>query len=88
MKKDAINVVLIEDNEVDARLIQQMLDEAKDAPFRLDWADTLSHGLDRVTEGGVDVILLDLNLPESRGVETFSRAHQAYPLVPIIPSRD
>jgi two-component system cell cycle sensor histidine kinase/response regulator CckA len=85
MKKNPINVVLIEDNEVDARLIQQMLDEAKDAAFSLDWADTLSHGLDRVTEGGVDVILLDLNLPESRGVETFSRAHQAYPLVPIIP---
>ncbi len=85
MKKDPINVLLVEDNQVDARLIQQMLDEAKDAAFHLDWADTLSDGLDRVTEGGVDVILLDLNLPESRGVETFSRAHQAYPLVPIIP---
>jgi PAS domain S-box-containing protein len=85
MTKDLINVLLVEDNQVDARLIQHMLEEAKDAAFHLEWVDTLSLGLDRVTRGGQDAILLDLNLPESRGVDTFSRVQRADPLIPIIP---
>ncbi len=77
MTKDApakhIRVLLIEDNAGDARLIREMLaDVGGPAAFQLDWVDRLSTGIVRLTDGGVDVVLLDLALPDSGAEDTFS----------------
>jgi DNA-binding response OmpR family regulator len=80
---DKLGVLLIEDNPGDARLIREMLAEVKTVAFDLEWADRLSTGLERLAEGGIDVVLLDLALPDSQGLDTFARMH-AQAQVPVI----
>ena len=77
-------VLLIEDNAGDARLIREMLGEDPDAPFELDCADRLSSGLERLAAGDLSLVLLDLSLPDSFGLETFAKVFAHSPLVPII----
>jgi signal transduction histidine kinase len=89
MTDKTIRVLLIEDNPGDARLIQAYLvGNAKTGPaatiFDLDHTSSLGEGLERVIEGEYDILLLDLNLPDSRGLETFNRIHTAVPNVPVI----
>ena len=69
-----LKVLLGEDNAADARLIQESLAERSDEPFDLETVDTLQTGLQRLSAGGIDAMLLDLGLPDSYGVETFVRA--------------
>jgi signal transduction histidine kinase len=79
-----MRVLLIEDNEDDAYLIREMLLEKKDAGIDLEWADCLGKGLPQLVPGQIDVVLLDLSLPDSRGLETFDRVHAHAPDIPII----
>ncbi len=76
-------VLLIEDNPGDARLLREMLVEIGDAPFKLEWVDQLSKGLDRLTGGDIDAVLLDLSLPDSQGLDTFIQVHTQAPHIPI-----
>ena len=68
-----IRVLLIEDNPADARLIEMMLGEAKGLRFELDWVDSLNAGIEHLRRRDTDVVLLDLGLPESTGLETLQR---------------
>ena len=79
-----VRVLLIEDNPQDARLIQVMLAEAGGGMFELERVDRLSAGLGRLQEGGIGLVLLDLSLPDSHGLATFSKVHSAVPRLPII----
>lgn len=81
---EKINVLLIEDNPGDARLIKEMLTEEKGVSFDVDWKDTLSKGLKRVAVGGINIILLDINLPDSSGFDTFLRTQAEAQEIPII----
>jgi len=85
MNNGPIKVLLVEDNPGDARLMQEMLSEAKKFSFRLEFVDRLAKGLERLGQGDVDVVLLDLGLPDSSGFGTFTRVQSEYPQVPIIP---
>jgi len=84
MDDKPIRALLIEDNPGDARLIGVMLAEVKSPPFDIERAERLSAGLECLAEGGIDVVLLDLSLPDSHGLETFARVHAEAPEVPII----
>jgi len=77
-------VLLIEDNPGDARLMREYLADPAGAQFELEHVTSLTDGLARLTQGGVDLVLLDLSLPDSPMAETFKRAHAAAPQVPII----
>jgi PAS domain S-box-containing protein len=79
-----IGILLIEDNPGDARLIQVMLAEPGRADYHLENADRLSQGLERLLEGGIDVVLLDLGLPDSQGLETLGKVRAQASAVPII----
>src|ERR1051326_3072490 len=68
-----IKVLLIEDNPADARLIEVMLAEARGLDFELRWADSLTAGVQQMAQEPADVVLLDLGLPESTGIETLER---------------
>jgi CheY-like chemotaxis protein len=72
-----LEVLLIEDNREAAALVEHMLAtaESSSAPIRIEWVDTLAKALTRLQETAFDAILLDLNLPDSRGLETFSNDH-------------
>ena len=78
------NVLLVEDNPGDARLIQEMLADGDGDSFRLWRADRLSAGLDMLSSGDIGVVLLDLSLPDSLGIETFCTMFAHAPQVPII----
>lgn len=84
MDDNRIDVLLIEDNPGDARLIEVMLAEAKGMKFRLEWRDTLTTGLAYLKNNAVDVLLLDLGLPESTGLDTLEAALSQVPKVPTL----
>lgn len=75
---------MIEDNPGDARLIREMLSEAGGVPFDLEHADRLSTGLERLAADYFDVILLDLGLPDSQGLDSLDRAQVQSPQIPIV----
>ena len=83
MRRDPIHLLLIEDDEVDATQVRRTL---RDEPgrFQLHWVTTLQQGLDHLGKGEVDAVLLDLNLPDSRGVETVARLRERAPALPIV----
>ncbi len=79
-----MRILLVEDNPGDVRLLQEYLDEAGAFRCRVTHADRLSAGLKRLQETGADVVLLDLSLPDSHGVDTLVRMHAAAKDVPIV----
>jgi len=82
---EKIKILLIEDNPGDARLIKEMLAEDNSIIFDLEWKENLTDGLKRLGEGGIDVILQDLMLPDSLGgYYTFKKVHAQSPGIPII----
>jgi diguanylate cyclase (GGDEF)-like protein len=84
MRHESLNVLLIEDNPGDARLIQEMLGAAGAARFRLTHVDRLAVGIDRAQSDNCDVALVDLSLPDSRGLDTVSGFRVNAPHVPLI----
>ncbi len=79
-----INILLVEDNPGDARLIREMLAEIRDKNFDLKRVDRLSKGLEHLTAEDIDIVLLDLSLPDSQGLETFTSLYTQASRVPII----
>jgi light-regulated signal transduction histidine kinase (bacteriophytochrome) len=77
-------VLLVEDNPGDARLIQESLADSTGNFFDLETADRLGTALRRLSYGGIDAVLLDLALPDSKGQNTFDKARAQAPTVPII----
>ena len=78
------NVLLIEDNPGDERLIREMIGEDPRAPFTLHCADRLATGLEHLSAGETALVILDLALPDSHGLDTFSKVYAHSPAVPII----
>jgi signal transduction histidine kinase/CheY-like chemotaxis protein len=81
---ERIRILLIEDNPGDARLLHETLSEGTGAPFELAWVERLSEGLERLTQDNVELVLLDLTLPDSRGYDTFATLQTRAPHTPII----
>ena len=79
-----IKTLLIEDSADDALLMQAELGDATRASFDVEWVERLSKGLERLALGGIDVVLLDLSLPDSSGAETCHRVHAEASGVPIV----
>ena len=86
MEDRQTKVLLIEDDPGDARMIAEMLSdsEAGGTLFDVENADRLLAGLTRIQKGGIDVVLLDLGLPDSSGLDTFETVHDQAPEVPIV----
>jgi len=78
-----MNVLLVEDNPVDARMIRALL-RAPSAALRCGHVTRLSDALERLGLEEPDVVLLDLNLDDSCGYETFDRVRQAAPRAAIL----
>ena len=79
-----ITVLLVEDNDDDVVLIRKALAGAMKVPYVLKQVDGLSRGMERLAGGDIDVALLDLGLPDGRGLVTFSVLHKHSPDVPVI----
>jgi PleD family two-component response regulator len=79
-----LNVLLIDDSPADSALVRRMIARSSQVGIELDVRLTLKDGLARLAEGGVDLIVLDLSLPDSTGLATVSRVSAAAPGVPIV----
>ncbi|MBV9774071.1 MAG: response regulator [Gemmatimonadetes bacterium] len=84
MGRDPVRILLVEDNPGDARLLRETLREAESFPFELTHVTRLGEGEERLAEGGTEVVLLDLSLPDAHGMETVTRTLRAAPDVPIV----
>ena len=81
---ETVRVLLVEDNPSDARLIELMLEKAGGGLVELENVERLSQALSRLMRGDISVVLCDLSLPDSHGLQTFSRIHAQASDVPII----
>ncbi len=81
---EATRVLLVEDNPADARLLKEMLWEIPAFRFHVIWAERLSAAMERLAEGGIDVVLLDLSLPDSRGLNALAKIQGKAPQLPIL----
>lgn len=79
---EPIRILLFEDNSVTARVICEMLRRV--GRCDVEHVESLSQGLDRMHSGGLNLILLDLGLPDSEGEETLIRVHEQAHDLPII----
>ena len=79
-----INVLLIEDNPGDVRLIQEMLRKTQDNLIHLEICDNLTDGIRTLAQNEFQAILLDLSLPNSYGLETVARMLEKANTIPII----
>jgi pilus assembly protein CpaE len=84
MQTKTLKILLIEDSAEYAELVQTWISPGGEIAFALNWTDSLAAGLKRLSQGDVDVILLDPGLPDSNGLETFTRTRAHAPGVPVI----
>ncbi|MBI4869768.1 MAG: hybrid sensor histidine kinase/response regulator [Candidatus Wallbacteria bacterium] len=79
-----MNLLLIEDNPVERKLVEAVVSRVKDRPFTLQSVDSLTLGLAWLASHQVDCILLDLNLPDTTGIDTYRSVAAAAPAVPVV----
>ena len=87
------NILLIQEDSEDAASVRNALVSSNEGPFQVEWVRLCSEGLERLagdgrqraerTEGFA-AVLLDLFLPDSRGIETFDKIFAAAPQIPIL----
>ncbi|KAA5603504.1 diguanylate cyclase [Roseospira marina] len=82
--RDGLSCLLIEDNIADAQLIQFLLDEADGTPLAFTHVTTLNEALIDLSRDSFDVILVDLSLPDSQGLETLETLHSARADIAIV----
>ncbi len=84
MLDDIVQTLLIEDHAEHARVIAQFLEPAEAIHFALHVEPTLADGLRWLARGGTQLVILDLALPDSEGLETFIRLAEAAPDLPVV----
>ncbi len=84
MKNQRLQILIVEDNIGDFRLIEQMLLEIRDFSKDIIQASTLQEAIQAVIDHKPDVILLDLSLPDSHGFDTFQQLNNVNSCIPIL----
>ena len=84
MPEQPAQILIIEDDIQDIKLIEKYLRRAKSFRAHLESTQTLSQGLKRLAQGGIELILLDLFLPDEQGLEAFRLISTQFSSVPII----
>ncbi|MHB8503679.1 MAG: putative bifunctional diguanylate cyclase/phosphodiesterase [Candidatus Acidiferrales bacterium] len=77
-------ILLIENDPAAADKIRAALAAGGSGSFDVEWVRQLSEGLERLSKRGIDAVLLELSLPDSRGIETFDKLFAAVPDIPIL----
>ena len=77
-------ILLVEDNPGDARLLRETLKDVANYRFDLEHVERFSQALERLQREHFDVVLLDLSLPDSQGLDTLAPVRDAAPDVPIL----
>ena len=77
MKEGPIRVLLVEDSAGDARLIREMFNGEKAGSFELTHLSRMSDAVTHLAKGGVDIVLVDMGLPDEHGLNTIRRVRAA-----------
>jgi len=80
----SLNILLIEDSAKDLQTLTKALAEEPDSPFTVQTAETLYDGLEALSKGGIDLVLLDLMLPDSDGLASLEKVREHSPHIPIV----
>jgi signal transduction histidine kinase len=81
---EPVRILLIEDDPGYVRLVRELMAEVRGQPYRIRAATTLAGGIELAKSGGDDVVLLDLGLPDSEGLEAVESVRAAAPRLPIV----
>ncbi len=81
---ERIKVLLVEDDPDDAELLQLSLRKIRSVDITVEWSPSLSSALGNLAKDTFDIVVTDLGLPESKGIESFLEIHSRYPNVPVI----
>ena len=84
MQVEHIRVLLVEDDPGQVTVIKVLLKRAQVTQFELRVATDLGSALRELAAGGIDIVLLDLSLPDSNGIDTFLKVRQVAPRLPAI----
>src|SRR5208282_5210184 len=84
MRDTPIVLLLVEDNSGDVRLLQDMLNARQLGKFALTHLGCMSEAVNHLATNAVDIILLDLELPDIQGLEAVRRLHAAAPRIPLV----
>jgi two-component system, cell cycle sensor histidine kinase and response regulator CckA len=84
MAEQSLRVLLVEDNPGDVHLLRELLWDVTGEQFQLIPVERLEEALKSIETESFDVMLLDLSLPDSQGLETFITARRQIPNIPII----
>ena len=85
MENTPLTVLLIEDEPADVKFIQMLLSDSVNVRFQFEHADRLSASIDKLLSGlAIDVVLLDLSLPDGTGFDTLSAVQKAAATVPVV----
>ncbi len=79
-----LRILLIEDNPGDAGLVREMLSGSQSTRFHVEWVQALLPGMVRLGRGEIDMVLLDLTLPDSQGLETLTAVRSCAPNLPVV----
>jgi len=79
-----MTILLVEDNPADVVMIRELLSDQKGSPFDIVCADRFSAAKPYFSDAGIDIILLDLGLPDSQGLDTLRRVREHAGEVPIV----
>ncbi len=79
-----LRVLLIENNPVDRKVILKMLNSSPYGSFIPQFALSLAEAYKLLTTEKFDVVLLDLNVDDSKGIETLTRFHRKFPHLPVV----
>jgi DNA-binding response OmpR family regulator len=77
-------VLLIEDSEDVMLMVKFALQEYGQGKYQLTWVNRLRDGLEQIRKGGVDVVLLDLGLPDSSGAASYAWVRAVSPNLPVL----
>ena len=84
MSDENLELLLVEDNQDDAFFFERAVRRAASGELKLSCVDTLREAIERSGDGHVDVVFLDLSLPDSNGLDTFLTLHERYPDLPVV----
>jgi two-component system, cell cycle sensor histidine kinase and response regulator CckA len=84
MLSQHVNILMVEDNPGDAQLLQEYLNEGLGSSYQITHCDRLGEALSYLDRSDCDIILLDLSLPDSRGLPTFLNLHGKASDIPIV----